>query len=996
MLITTSLPDYQQVFRVLPGNHLLLTPKGKVVDCSAGFAQLAGQPLSEIAGRNSWHVWPATPNNTKPIAAVLAQVQETRQPGTLLLPNQRLTYTPVLSEGDELRYIVQSIEHLATPAPAAATVPATNQPPGAATETALHQALADADAQRARLQSLFMQAPAAIAVLHGPEHVFTLANQGYQELVGARPLLGKTIREGLPELEGQVFYNLLDQVYRTGETFYGNEMVAHLDRQNNGQSAPYYFNFIYQAIRDAAGAVEGVLVFAFDMTESVLSRKQVEQSENELQHANEELATLNEELQTANEEFHASNSELLSTQDQLKALNLELEERVRRRTRAQDLAQQEVERQRLRLERFFMQVPAAICVFDGPDFVFELTNPAYQQMFPGRPMLGKPLLEVMPTIKDYPAWRTLQEVYATGVTHEEKSIPIPIARTEGGPLEEAYFNYTQQARFDAQGKIDGVLVFAYEVTDQVRARQREQQTARAFETMTNAIPHQVWTSTARGDMDYYNQQWYAYTGSTFEQASGQGWQQFCHPDDLPRQQTQWAEAVREGRPYQVEARLRSQQGNYRWFLIRAQPFRNEQGKITKWFGANTDIHEQKHLEQKLVESEQYFRLMADRAPVMIWVTGPDGHCLYLNQQWYDYTGQQEAEALGFGWTNAIHPAEAEQAGAAFRDANARRVPYNMVFRLKTKQGTYRWVVDAGLPKFDSNGEFEGFVGSVVDIHERKMAEQALRLASQKLATTNKELRAANQQSQQANADLAETNEQLTRINQDLDNFVYTASHDLRQPVNNLAGVFEELKRSATFHDPEAEQLIEMFEGALHQIHSTIQGLAEVVHVERRNEQFTPEAVELLPLTNGVIQSIQSQATALQAEFQLDFSAVPTICFARLNLQSILYNLLSNALKYAHPDRPPVVRVATELLPDGSPVLLVQDNGLGLDLARYGNDLFKMFRRFHDHVTGSGMGLYLVNRIVQQAGGRIEVDSTLGVGTTFRIYPREQQRNEVVE
>ncbi|WP_022824515.1 PAS domain-containing protein [Hymenobacter norwichensis] len=985
---TTALPDYQQVFRVLPGNHLLLAPQGKVLDCSAGFTLLAGLPLPEIVGGNGWDAWPAA---TEDIVTALAQVRRTRQPATLLLERQHLTFTPVLGEGNGLRYIMQSIENLsATSSPSE-----TNPPPPALPDSMLHRTLADASTQRVWLHSLFMQVPAAIAVLQGPKHIVTLANDAYQQLVGTRQLVGKTIREGLPELEGQLFFELLDQVYRTGESYFGHEMVAYLDRENNDQPTAYYFNFIYQAIRNATNEVEGVLVFAFDVTASVMGRRQLEQSESELQAANEELATLNEELQAANEEFLTNNAELISTQQQLQMLNQQLEARVQRRTQAQALAQQEVERQRARLELFFMQVPAAICIFDGPDFVFELTNPAYQQIFPGRPMLGKPLLEVMPTIKGYPAWRTLHEVYETGITHEEKSVPIPIARTAGGPLEEAYFNYTQQARFDAQGQIDGVLVFAYEVTEQIRARQQEQRTARAFETMTNAIPHQVWTGTASGDMDYYNQQWYDYTGSTFEQTAGQGWQQFCHPDDLPQQQQQWHQALRTGQPYQAEARLRDQEGNFRWFLIRAQPFRNEQGVITKWFGSNTDVHEQKHLEQKLVESEEYFRLMADRVPIMLWVTVSDGQCLYLNKQWYDYTGQQEAEALGFGWTDAIHPDEAVQAGAAFRAANANQTPYSAVFRLKTKAGTYRWVVDAGLPKFNSSGEFEGFVGSVVDIHERKMAEHALRLASQKLANTNKELRAANQQSQQANLDLAATNEQLTRINQDLDNFVYTASHDLRQPVNNLAGVFEELKRSATFHDPEAEQLIEMFEGALHQIHSTIQELAEVVHVERRNEQFTPEAVELLPLTNGVIQSIQSQATAAHAEFQLDFSAAPTIRFARLNLQSILYNLLSNALKYAHPDRPPVVRVTTERQPNGTHVLLVQDNGLGLDLARYGNDLFKMFRRFHDHVSGSGMGLYLVNRIVQQAGGRIEVNSTLGVGTTFRIYPKRNGAAEQV-
>ncbi|UOG73237.1 PAS domain-containing protein [Hymenobacter tibetensis] len=993
-----SPPDYQHIFRSLPGCCLLLTPDGTVVECSVGFATATGQLRETVVGHDLAAAWSTAPTLVPHLTDSLAHVQANRQPHTIRhnAPGAPLllTQSPILNAQGELLFIL----HTAEPAPLASN-DSTNSNDSSAlhklqqelntANQELQQALSEANTQRKRLHSLFMQAPAAIATLRGPKHVFEMVNPGYQQLVGNRPLVGKTIREGLPELEDQGFFELLDSVYQTGQTYYGKDTVAYLDRHNTGRVSPYHFDFIYQAILDTAGQIEGILVFAYDVSERVSSREKMEHSELELQTANEELATINEELHASNEEFHANNAELSSTQQELRSLNLELESRVKARTLELDLTRQEAEQQRARLERFFMQAPAAICVLDGPNLVFELVNPGYQHMFPGRVLLGKPILEALPEIAGHPMWQTLREVYRTGVTHEEKGIMLSIVRTAGSPPEDLYFNYIQQARFDARGRIDGILVFAYEVTEQVRAQQREAHAARAFETMTNAVPHQVWTGTPNGDMNYYNQQWYDYTGSTFEEVKGQGWQQYCHPEDLPRQRKQWLRAVHSGQPYQTEARLRNREGVFRWFLIRAQPSYNDQGVVVKWFGSNTDIHEQKRLEQTLLESEQYFRAMADNVPAMIWVTRPDGQCVYLNQQWYEYTGQTEQEALGFGWTNAIHPDESEQAGQAFRDANDRHETYSMVYRLQTNTNLYRWVVDTGKPKFSATGEYQGFVGSVVDIHERKMAEQALRLASQRLATTNKELRAAHQRSQQANAELALTNEQLTRINQDLDNFVYTASHDLRQPVNNMAGVFEELKRSATFHDPEAEQLVQMFEGALHQIHTTIQGLAEVVHVERRNEQFPLEPVELLPLTNGVIQSMKSQVAALKAEFELDFKALPTVHFAQLNLQSILYNLLSNALKYAHPDRKPVVRVSSEVAPDGSPVLVVQDNGLGLDMERYGSDLFKMFRRFHDHVTGSGMGLYLVNRIVRQGGGHIEVDSTVGVGTTFRIFlPKE--------
>ena len=107
---------------------------------------------------------------------------------------------------------------------------------------------------------------------------------------------------------------------------------------------------------------------------------------------------------------------------------------------------------------------------------------------------------------------------------------------------------------------------------------------------------------------------------------------------------------------------------------------------------------------------------------------------------------------------------------------------------------------------------------------------------------------------------------------------------------------------------------------------------------------------------------------------------------RAQLHSVLFNLLGNALKYAAPGRPPRVRVHTRLAgPDQHPVLTVQDNGRGIDLARHGGQLFQLFSRFHPEVEGSGMGLYLVNRVVEGHGGRLEVESQVDVGTVFRVH-----------
>jgi two-component system sensor histidine kinase VicK len=130
----------------------------------------------------------------------------------------------------------------------------------------------------------------------------------------------------------------------------------------------------------------------------------------------------------------------------------------------------EIERDRLR--RFFMQAPAGICILDGPDLVFELINPPYQELFPKRELLGKPLLEAVPEVRDQPIWQILQGVYTTGKTFEGKELLIPLARTDGGPVLDRYFDFIYQARTDENGKTDGILVFVIEVTDTVLTRRK--------------------------------------------------------------------------------------------------------------------------------------------------------------------------------------------------------------------------------------------------------------------------------------------------------------------------------------------------------------------------------------------------------------------------------------------------------------------------------------------------------------------------------------------
>ncbi|WP_442919098.1 PAS domain S-box protein [Methylobacterium sp. Leaf118] len=172
-----------------------------------------------------------------------------------------------------------------------------------------------------------------------------------------------------------------------------------------------------------------------------------------------------------------------------------------------------------------------------------------------------------------------------------------------------------------------------------------------------------------------------------------------------------------------------------------QPMRDAAGSVTGVFVEGSDVTERVRGTAALAESETRFRAMADDAPVMMWVTDAEGACLYLNRRWYEFTGQTEAEALGLGWLDAVHPDDRGWSGETFLAANARREGFRLEYRLRHVDGRHRWAIDTASPRFSADGDFLGYIGSVVDIDERRAAELALAQSEerQRLAVENAEV-----------------------------------------------------------------------------------------------------------------------------------------------------------------------------------------------------------------------------------------------------------------
>ncbi|WP_276498151.1 sensor histidine kinase [Pontibacter litorisediminis] len=242
-----------------------------------------------------------------------------------------------------------------------------------------------------------------------------------------------------------------------------------------------------------------------------------------------------------------------------------------------------------------------------------------------------------------------------------------------------------------------------------------------------------------------------------------------------------------------------------------------------------------------------------------------------------------------------------------------------------------------------------------------------------------------ERSQTATAVLHDRNKALTQENFDLENFVYTASHDLKSPVANIEYLLDELAEVIGREKPDKEevrQVIGMMRSSLKRFAVTVKDLTTIVEVDKNSDREDVEEINLHEVVEQVKHDLSSLIVSSDARIKVDCERELGISFSKKNFKSIIYNLLNNAIKYRSPERTPEVLLKMASV-DGKVLLSVSDNGMGIPVDKQ-DKVFTMFKRFHDHVEGSGLGLYIVKRILDNSKKEIRLESTLEKGTTFTI------------
>lgn len=371
--------------------------------------------------------------------------------------------------------------------------------------------------------------------------------------------------------------------------------------------------------------------------------------------------------------------------------------------------------------------PVAISVLRGSDFVVDIANAKQLEHWKKtkEEAMDRPIFSLLPEAKELGFEKLLSSVLTTGEPYRINELGTTVVQQ--GVENTFYVNFVCEPIFNDL-EIEGLMVVTTEVTEQVTARKKIEENEQRFQAAIEAVEGVIWTNNSKGEMEGEQKGWGALTGQTYEEYQGFGWTNAVHPEDIQPTIDAWNRAVKQGRVFNFEHRLKSKDGIYNFYSIRAVPTFNSDGTVRQWVGVHTDITIQKKQQLILKESENRYRSLVDNIPMVTYILepGPEASLSFVNQTWLDYTGLTYENALGTTWMEIFHPDDVQVALDHYVPQFEKREPFFIpAARVKRHDGAYRWHLFTGNPRYMPNGEFVGYHGVGYDIHNQKLAEDNL-------------------------------------------------------------------------------------------------------------------------------------------------------------------------------------------------------------------------------------------------------------------------------
>lgn len=437
----------------------------------------------------------------------------------------------------------------------------------------------------------------------------------------------------------------------------------------------------------------------------------------------------------------------------------------------------------------------------------------------------------------------------------------------------------------------------------------------------------------------------------------EGWFTFIHPGFRETMTQYWTNEVlgkniRFDKEYMI---IRQNDKAERWVHGLGDLILNDQKQPVRMIGTIADITERKRADEELREKEIQYRNLANSGTALIWTTNSDKQCNYFNEPWYRFTGRTFQQELGIGWADGIHPDDHDQCLHTFMSSFDQRIPFNAEYRLLHNSGEYRWLLDNGMPNYNANGEFIGYIGHCFDITDQKRTEQELSRAKEK----------------------AEESDRLKSA------FLANMSHEIRTPMNGILG-FTELLKEPNLDGNDKDFFIRLIEQSGNRMLSLMNDIMDISRIDAGEVHCYLTSYNISEKFEYIKDFFDRDAWQKGIKIVHRFSRVAhenRITADEQKLDTILINLVRNAIKFSNSG-------SVEFGCDKTGQFYqfyVKDTGIGID-PEHQSIIFDRFRQASDSLSrsyeGAGLGLAISKAYVELMGGRIWVESEKGKGSVF--------------
>lgn len=894
----------------------------------------------------------------------------------------------------------------------------------------LEKALED---EKERFYKLFLEAPLCIGVIKGANHIYEFANDYYLKFIGKNNIIGKTVSQVLPEVIEQGFIKILDEVYQTGKTFIANEVPVMLDIENNGSLLNNYVNVVYQVYKNNEGEIEGIFFFTNDVTEQVLSRKKIEESEKRyrqiVETAQEGIWMIDENNLTnfvnpkmgemlgyevdeimgkAIQDFMQDDDRETSYQQierRKKGISEKHELRFITKTgkllftniatnaildsdgqykgalaMITDVTERKaIEESNLFKAEILKNIGQSVICFDE-NGIITYVNKATETTFgwTEEDMTGNHVINYGPV-------EEIKEAALAGFEELFKgnswSGDLLMRRKDGTKFMAAV---TDTPLFDKDNKLIGVIGIATDITDRKNAEavllEQKEKLQKANDQQTailNALPPHIALLDSKGNIFEVNESWIKFgreNGANREK-SWIGQNYIDASENIKGTDRYYGNLIADNIKKIIDGEAKQFSMEY--------PCDSPSEK--RWFNVivsplmnkvgegavvlHMDVTKRKLSEEKMLEMQEQLLASQSMAHIGSWHR--------------NIAPDTEMES------NPIICSEEALRIAGF-DPHFNKVIYELFIGL-AHPDDFKMVREASETIFNGTASYYQVEHRIVTPagvlkwvkRDAKLLIDETTKQPIKIIGTIKDITIAKEQELKLEQNSRERTRLLNDLvirNKSLEQFAYIVSHNLRAPVANILGI------AGMMTDPDIseegkDQLNNGILESVEKLDIVVRDLNHILQVKKENKELE-ETVHFSTFVNDIKVSIKHLISE-DIEISYDFSEVNDLFTIRSYMYSIFYNLILNSIKYRRQQLPCIIAIKSQLV-NNSVIILFTDNGMGIDLTLRGEDIFGLYKRFHTNIEGKGMGLYMVKTQVEAIGGRISIDSEINRGTTFKI------------